>query len=390
MSKVYSKALEKEIKVERYIGKFENDPSEPTVIVFGGIHGNEPSGVFALNTVCNHIRSNNLNLKGNFYALSGNLCALPEGKRYCEVDLNRIWSEELIRKIESRGGLNGEARKEDIQMQELLVEIKQILKRSSGEIYFIDLHSTSSQSCPFIPINDTMANRRFARKFPVPTVLGIEEFLDGPLLSFINEIDHIALGFEGGQHDEKSAIQNHIAFVGLVLYYSGCISEYEIPDYKTYLNNLREAGKKEKGIYEILHRYGVEDAEKFEMKEGFKSFDPIEEDQFLATYDGEKITAKENGKIFMPLYQNQGDDGFFIIRKVPLVWLKLSSLLRKIKFEGWLVLLPGISRDKNNPKTLLVNRKVARYLSKDLFHLLGFRRKSSRGDIYSFTRREKI
>ena len=391
MSKVFSKALEREIEVDRYIGKFENDPNSPTVIMFGGIHGNEPSGVFALDVVCNHIRSEHLDLKGNFYALAGNLCALPEGERFCDVDLNRIWNGKSISDLEKNtASLNGQARKEDRQMLELLNEIKYILNRNKGEFYFIDLHTTSSQSCPFIPINDTMANRRFARKFPVPTVLGIEEFLDGPLLSYINEIDHIALGFEGGQHDEKSAIHNHIAFIGLALLYSNCISKNEIPDYKTYLQNLKEAGRKERGIYEIVKRFEVLDNNSFDMNPGFESFDMIKKNQHLANYKNQKVKAEKDGKIFMPLYQKQGEDGFFVIREIPAIWLKLSSLLRKIKFEALLVLLPGISRDSDNSKTIVVNRNIAKYLSNELFHLLGFRRKTGSGDFYRFTRREQI
>ena len=35
---------------------------------------------------------------------------------------------------------------------------------------------------------------------------GIEEYLNGPLLSYINELGYVAFGFEGGQHDDISAI----------------------------------------------------------------------------------------------------------------------------------------------------------------------------------------
>jgi hypothetical protein len=275
-------------------------------------------------------------------------------------------------------------------MFELLNEINYIIKRSKGPLYFIDLHTTSSKSCPFIPINDTMENRRFARKFPVPTVLGIEEFLDGPLLSYINEIDHVALGFEAGQHDDKNSIQHHIAFVGLVLLYSNLITENDIPDYHTYWKKLKEAGQKERGIYEIKHRYEVNDASKFSMKKGFKSFDKIEKGQALAKDNDIPINAIESGKIFMPLYQNQGEDGFFIIAKIHPIWLKLSSLLRKLKVEALLVALPGVKRDPENPKTIVLNRTIARFFSKDIFHLLGFRMKAKDQNTYRFTRREKL
>lgn len=388
MSKVYSKALDSEIEVGRYIGKFENDVKRPTVVFFGGIHGNEPSGVFALNEVCQHITDNGVPLYGSLYAISGNLCALPDGNRFCDIDLNRIWTQENITDLVDLK--KAPSRKEDSQLLEILKEIKSIVSRAEGPIYFIDLHTTSSQSCPFIPINDTMANRNFAQLFPVPTVLGIEEFLDGPLLSYINEIDHIALGFEGGQHDEKDAIKHHIGFISLVLLYSGLIEKDSIPNYQKYVKSLELASQKDKGIYEIIDRYEVKNNSLFKMKPGFRSFDAVKINQPLAEYNAEQINARYSGKIFMPLYQSQGDDGFFIIHSISPKWLTLSLFLRKYRFENILVLLPGIRHDNENSKAILVNKNIARFLSKEIFHLLGFRMKTKGQIVDRYTRREKI
>lgn len=390
MIKVSSIATQSEVEVDRYIGKFENDPSLPTVVVFGGIHGNEPSGVFALKRVCDHITQNNIELRGNFYALTGNMCSLPEGRRFCDVDLNRIWIDEAFSKIRGKESLNGHHPKEYSQMQDLLHEIETITARNKGPFYFIDLHTTSSQSCPFIPINDTLANRAFAEKFPVPTVLGIEEFLDGPLLSYINELDHVSLGFEGGHHDDKKSIHHHIAFVSLSLMFSGLITHIEFPDYKEYLSSLEAAGKQELGMYEIRQRYHVNDNASFSMLPGFNSFDKIRRRQHLADEIGLPVLAGESGKIFMPLYQSQGEDGFFIIRKISPFWLKLSSLLRRYRFENLLPLLPGVKRDALNPKTLIVNQLMARFLAKEIFHLLGFKMKSRESHYLRFTRRESF
>ena len=78
---------------------------------------------------------------------------------------------------------------------------------------------------PFITINDALINRKFSEQFPVPIVLGIEEYLNGPLLSYINQMGYVSLGFESGQHDDFSAITNSIAFVYLALVYSGVLKE---------------------------------------------------------------------------------------------------------------------------------------------------------------------
>ena len=48
MIKVYSKALDQSIEVDRLIGQIRGEQPGPTIIFLGGMHGNEPSGVFAL------------------------------------------------------------------------------------------------------------------------------------------------------------------------------------------------------------------------------------------------------------------------------------------------------------------------------------------------------
>ena len=51
------------------------------------------------------------------------------------------------------------------------------------------------------------------------------------------------------------------------------------------------------------------------MLPGFINFQPIEVGTPLATENGQVITSPYAGNIFMPLYQNQGADGFFIIER---------------------------------------------------------------------------
>ena len=100
------------------------------------------------------------------------------------------------------------------------------------------------------------------------------------------------------------------------------------------------------------------------------------------------LTAKEGGRIFMPLYQNQGEDGFFIIRPVAARWLKLSAALRKLKVEEALVLLPGIKRYKDQKNALIVDAHIARFFATEFFHLLGYRQKIQDGKKKIFIRRE--
>ncbi len=68
--------------------------------------------------------------------------------------------------------------------------------------------------------------------------------------------------------------------------------------------------------FEIIHRYGLEDDCKFQMEPGFKNFQKIEKGQLLAKKNGEEVKSEWNANIFMPLYQSQGNDGFFVVQEV--------------------------------------------------------------------------
>jgi hypothetical protein len=123
--------------------------------------------------------------------------------------------------------------------------------------------------------------------------------------------------------------------------------------------------------YEVTYHKMVEDPEKFNMREGYHNFDWVEKGEFLAYEDGERIEAPVSGRIFMPLYQKIGNDGFLIINEVAPLWLKLSAWMRTSFLHEFLHWLPGVKQD--SPNAYLVDIRVARFLVKDIFHLLGYR-----------------
>ncbi len=370
---------------QRLIGKVETG-SGPTVIFTAGIHGNEPSGVHALRDVLSSLGIFGEILQGNVYAFAGNLSALKEGIRFHERDLNRLWTPERLRLFQDGPVDTGIL---DIREQyDLYNEIQSILNSGNGPFYFIDLHTTSSKTIPFITINDTMINRKFSLKFPVPVVLGIEEYLHGPLLTYINELGYIAIGFEAGQHDEELAFKNQVAFINLVLKATGILANSdELTDYEEELA-LQTRGRHD--FFEIVDYHHIETGESFKMEPGFENFQPIRKHEFLATSEGKMLYASKKGRIFMPLYQKQGEDGFFIIRKIPDFIIWISGFLRFIRFDSFLTLLPGISWVNEKKDSLRVNLKVARFMARDFLHLLGYRTKE-RGENYLIVRnRERV
>jgi hypothetical protein len=55
---------------------------------------------------------------------------------------------------------------EFLEQQELLKTIKEAVNRARGDVYFIDMHTTSAQGKPFATVGDTLRNRHFALRLP--------------------------------------------------------------------------------------------------------------------------------------------------------------------------------------------------------------------------------
>jgi len=357
----------------------------PTVIVFGGIHGNEPAGILALQKVIQKIEQENLKFKGNFYAIAGNLNALKKGLRFEAVDLNRIWTHENLIELSNNGQDFSPEQKEQEKIYKIIQEIEH---ENNGPLYFIDLHTTSSVTIPFITISDSLNNRNFSNKFSVPIVLGIEEYLDGPLLTYINEFGYISLGFEAGQHNDTQSVLNFEAFVWQVLVASKCLDRKELEAFKYYQFVLDEY-KEHKNFYEIDYRYYLKENASFKMLNGFENFQHVSRHEVLAHKGTKEIKSPLKGQIFMPLYQKQGKDGFFIVRRISQFWLILSIVARKLHLHNLLRILPGINQDKNNKYTLIVNPRVAKFLATEIFHLFGYRKKTKKGLKLHFIKRDR-
>lgn len=380
--------LDREISVEREMGRFGNHATGPTIIIFAGIHGNESSGIFASKYLLEQLNKIEPEFKGCLIALAGNEQALNCGKRYIVEDLNRIWHADVIHKIKDNGFEldNCEA---ELKEQILLFEtIERIFKEYNPPYYFIDLHTTSSDSVPFITINDTIRNRNFALKFPLPVILGIEEFLPGTMLSYINQLGPIAIGFEAGKHEMPSSIDNHISCLWLALEATGCMHRKDIPDFQQHFDRLKVQSTDSQKVFEIRFRHQRTETEDFKMDPGYENFHPVKKGQHLARNKHGELLAPESGRIFLPLYQNLGDDGFFIIREIKLIWLKVSAKLRYYNAERFIRHLPGMHQSREDVHTFRVYYMIARWLIKDFFHLLGFRRSLRSGKYQYFTRRK--
>ena len=369
---------------EHLVGEFVGEEDGITLIVVGGIHGNEPGGKIALQNVARKLESLRLDLRGRVYLLAGNTRALKRCVRFLDSDLNRHWTSENLSKHESK--YSSAQNNEDLELKELLNIFDAILKSSKSEVFALDLHSTSAGGLPFATVGDTLRNRRFAQKFPVTILLGIEEQLEGTMLEYLNNAGAVTFGFEGGQHDSPVTAENHEALIWLALINSGILSAESAPELNVYRDFLAKAAGKQR-ILEVRHRESIKPEDEFEMNPGFENFDVIKRGQILAKNKNGAIRANESGLLLMPLYQKQGEDGFFIGREIAPFWLRVSALLRTLKIGSLIRILPGVWRHPTDNESLIVNTRVARYFPLQIFHLLGFRKRRWRDDHLIVSRR---
>lgn len=278
----------------------------------------------------------------------------------------------------------------EINEQKALYKIiLDLISKTKDPIYFIDFHTTSSITLPFITINDALINRKYSSRFPVPVVLGIEEYLEGPLLSYLNKLGYVSIGFESGQHNDPDSVINFEAFIILSLFESEVLTNTNQDEIIACKKTLKIASKYIDNVFEVIYKYHIKPEENFKMNPGFISFEPVKKGQILALSNNEIIKSEHNASLFMPLYQKTGEDGFFIIKKIQPFFLKLSAVLRSIKADNLLVLLPGISWQNKQEGILKANLRVTRFMAKSIFHLLGYRNKQISGKHVLLHNRER-
>lgn len=382
---VKSKELNNFQGTKRVIGHIKGTEPGPTVIFFGGIHGNEPAGVKALQNVFAQLDKEKDTYHGQLYGIAGNLPALRMHVRFIDEDLNRIWSPPAIRDLTS--AKNSETVERD-QMRSLNNLIHHILDTASPPFYFVDLHTTSGETEPFIVVNDSLLNRSFTKNYPLPIILGIEEYLTGALLSHINEMGYVSFGFESGQHTDGRAITNAENFIQYTLGLVG-FSRMGKMRLKTLKNALQQSNSAPRQFYEIYYQHVIKAGTMFKMIPGFVNFQSVPKGVSIALEKGRPITTKKARQLFMPLYQNKGGEGFYFIRRIPTFFLWLSKYLRKFKIDGWLSLMPGVGWASTEKEALLVDKSIAVFFAKSFFHLLGYRAKEVKGSHILFKSRER-
>jgi succinylglutamate desuccinylase len=370
----------------RILGEIDGGVDGPTVLVTAGIHGNELAGVLAAERVLGRLKADRSRPRGRLVCIAGNLQALQQGRRFVDRDLNRQWTSEKVAPL--LVGVPSESDPAEHAEQRALIElISSEVRRARGPVFFVDMHTSSADGPPFMTVGDTLLNRRFSSQFPLPAILGLEEQVDGSLLEFLNNYGLVTLGVEGGRHDAPDSVDRLEAVLQLALVATGVLDASEVEDLASYRRLLAEASQAVPRVIEVRRRHAVVQADEFRMAPGFVNFKPVRRGQLLAQDAHGDVMCPENGLILLPLYQGQGDDGFFVARRVRPFWIGVSAASRRLGLDRLVSRLPGVRRDEQRPGALRVDTRIARFYPLDLFHLFGYRKLRSEGPFLIVSRR---
>lgn len=301
------------------LGVHRGDRPGPLLVCVAGVHGNEPAGVAALRKILSRLGEPGApTTRGRFVALAGNMGALEESVRYLERDLNRQWTG--VRANRLRDGSSERRRRrslgpEGYEQRSLLGALERELQVDRrGAAYLVDLHTTSGESTPFAIVGRRERCRRFARKFPVPRVRGLERYLPGMLSEWACRRGFASLTAEAGQHDAPSSVERHRAVVWTALAAAGIVG----PESSPALAARRLLADVSGGVprrLDVRYRHAIVPGDGFRMKPGRRNFDPVRRGDVLAESREGDVVAPESGLLFLPLYQELGSDGFFLVQE---------------------------------------------------------------------------
>lgn len=300
--------------INRTIGAYTQGEEGPLLICLGGIHGNEPAGVHALERVLGNLRGITASFKGTFLALRGNCAALVERKRYIDKDLNRLWAQEEIDRV--RALPEAKRNSEERELLELLRIIDVELSKPYPTKILVDLHTTSAPGGLFSIVSNDPFNRELAAALHAPVIFNFMTSLSTTTNIFIDEHDLKGLAFESGQHDDPASVDLHEAAIWLLLERAGCISYQDVDEMDRYHHRLITASRRLPHYMRVVYRHEIQPEDRFHMYPGYSNFHKVYRDEPVARDHNGIVKCPQSGMMLMPLYQAQGEEGFFIIQPI--------------------------------------------------------------------------
>lgn len=362
----------------RELGRAGDGSAGTTLVVLGGVHGNEPAGLIAGQRVLDRLAElDDSMMAGQLVVLAGNLTALnhadPE-MRYIDHDLNRMCRDERFNEPASMSVEHGEM----FALFDALESIVESSRAAGYEMVVLDLHTTSAPSRPVVAFEDSLPARAHAMRMPCPKYLGIEEEVSGLVIDAVtHRLGCVSYLIEGGQHTDPASIDVHEAAIWIALDTAGIVG---LEHSGTDPMGLMTQASLDRGtvVYDVRHREPIVHDD-FQICEGIETGTEVfPHKTVVALQGGTAVYGPIRGLVFLPNMQRHkrvGDDGFFLVRRISPGWVNLSARLRRRHWVHWLIrIMPGVYvLADGDGCELLVDADLACVLRRQVFHLFGYR-----------------
>jgi len=305
---------------ERILARHTGEENGPLLVCLGGIHGNEPSGVRAIEEVCRLLTHEpkvnpDFRYKGYFLGLIGNVHAFKAGQRFIDRDLNRMLDEaelEAIRRSDMQ-----HRNMEDLEAIRLIDRIEEEIRRTNPTFTLIlDLHTTTADGGLFTICADDPKSIELAKGLHAPVILGIAENLPGTTIAYFNRPEQLrhCIVFEAGQHQDPECVHRSVAAIVNCMRSIGSVDPKDVDHRHDGL--LRGLSKGLPRVSRLAYHYHIQPGEEFHMAPGYRNFNPVKQGDVVASNEHGDIRSPIDALMLMPKYQALGDDGFFLIEPV--------------------------------------------------------------------------
>jgi succinylglutamate desuccinylase len=304
---------------DRLLGRFTGRDRGPLIVLIGAMHGNETAGVVAIRQVFDQLEAlqaarPDFSFRGRLIGLLGNRRAFVRGERYLKYDLNRQFKELTI----SGARQEQQPQAEHAELLELIDAVDaEIADYQPERLVVLDVHTTSAPGGIFVITPDDRESLLMGVNMHAPVVKGLLAGLTGTSLHYFRTermgLPTQALTFEAGQHTEPESVNRAVAAIINLLRSVKAVGRSDLPNENDRL--LIEFSRGLPRISELIMVYRIGQDEKFEMRPGYRNFQTVSAGEQIARDRNGPVYSVADGYLLMPLYQKQGDEGFFLLRE---------------------------------------------------------------------------
>lgn len=269
----------------------------PRAVIFAGVHGDEVSGIHAVDKLLFDLFAGERTLaRGHLTLARGNAQAIAAERRYIRYNLNRMYKDEYDKDIDKSAYEYQRAQ-----------QLKSILRNCE---YFFDFHSAPIAQEEFLVAEGKSVD--FFSKLGLGKIIsGWSKFSSGPTggdgETYASTHGAIAATLESGSHFDKHS--NDIAYKAAIAFLSA-------------LNMLEKGVERAPSATEIFQMYAVvtKEADDFRYTPEVRNFQHIKKGDPYAFQNGAPLTVAEDTYLLIPMQPEKTkvhEEVCYLGRKLP-------------------------------------------------------------------------